>query len=56
MSSILVSAGKLLAKGTALKAGRSLLRPRNLKKLGLGVGATAAASISYVAYNALIKK
>lgn len=55
MDKQLKSAGKFILKATALKIGRSLLRPRNLKKLGIGVGAAAAAGVGYITYKAFTK-
>ncbi len=56
MDKQLKSAGKFILKATALKVGRALLRPRNLKKLGMGAGAAAAAGVGYLTYKAFTKK
>ncbi len=50
MAGTLEYAGNILTKAVAVKIGTALLKPRNLKKLGIGVGALAAIGAAYLVY------
>ena len=56
MTEALQSAGKLIAKTVAIRLGKALVKPKNLKKMGKGVGLLAAAGAGYMIFKAVRKK